>query len=57
MHHRYVTCNYGLYFNLWDRLLGTNHPQYHQQFEAIKTRNNQLDSIAEQETGKSQLVQ
>ncbi len=27
-HHRAVTGNYGLYFNGWDRLCGTNHPDY-----------------------------
>lgn len=38
MHHRYVTCNYGLYFNIWDRLLGTNHPQYTETFDMVKNR-------------------
>lgn len=28
MHHRHVNCNYGLYFNIWDRLMKTNHPRY-----------------------------
>lgn len=27
-HHRAVTANYGLYFNWWDRLCRTNHPEY-----------------------------
>jgi sterol desaturase/sphingolipid hydroxylase (fatty acid hydroxylase superfamily) len=35
MHHRYVHCNYGLYFNIWDRLMGTNHPRYQEEFERI----------------------
>jgi len=35
MHHRYVNCNYGLYFNIWDRLMGTNHPHYHTEFNRI----------------------
>jgi lathosterol oxidase len=35
MHHRYVNCNYGLYFNIWDRLMGTNHAAYHDKFEEI----------------------
>ena len=34
MHHKYFECNYGLYFNWWDRLMKTNHPQYHAQFES-----------------------
>jgi sterol desaturase/sphingolipid hydroxylase (fatty acid hydroxylase superfamily) len=35
MHHRLVKCNYGLYFNIWDRLMGTNHPDYEKNFEEV----------------------
>jgi sterol desaturase/sphingolipid hydroxylase (fatty acid hydroxylase superfamily) len=35
MHHRRVHCNYGLYFNLWDRLMGTNHRQYEDEYRRI----------------------
>lgn len=35
MHHKYINCNYGLYFNIWDRLMGTNHPDYFQTFEKL----------------------
>lgn len=28
MHHRHVTGNYSLYFNFWDRVMGTNHRDY-----------------------------
>jgi Delta7-sterol 5-desaturase len=28
MHHHYSRCNYGLYFSMWDRLMGTLHKQY-----------------------------
>lgn len=38
MHHRRVHCNYGLYFNWWDRALGTNHEAYHETFEAVTSR-------------------
>jgi len=38
MHHRYVTSNYGLYFNVWDRIMGTNHERYDEEFEAIVKR-------------------
>jgi sterol desaturase/sphingolipid hydroxylase (fatty acid hydroxylase superfamily) len=38
MHHRHVHCNYGLYYNLWDRLMGTNHPRYEEEFERVKGR-------------------
>jgi len=38
MHHRHVGCNYGNWFNYWDRFMGTNHPTYHQTFDAVKAR-------------------
>jgi len=38
MHHTHDGCNYGNWFNLWDRLMGTNHPGYHEHFDAIKAR-------------------
>ncbi|MFO0876292.1 MAG: sterol desaturase family protein [Gemmataceae bacterium] len=31
-HHEKFQANYGLYFNVWDRLLGTNHPDYEARF-------------------------
>jgi len=38
MHHRHVNCNYGNWFNCWDTLLGTNHPAYHDTFDAVADR-------------------
>jgi len=38
MHHRLVKYNYGLYFNIWDRLMGTNHPDYEKHFEEVVDR-------------------
>lgn len=35
MHHKYVNCNYGLYFNWWDRIMKTNHRKYHETFEEV----------------------
>jgi Delta7-sterol 5-desaturase len=35
MHHRFVKCNYGLYFNIWDRLMKTNHPQYEEIYDQV----------------------
>jgi lathosterol oxidase len=35
MHHEKVGANYSLYFNIWDRLLGTNHPDYESRFEQV----------------------
>lgn len=43
MHHRYVTCNYGLYFNVWDRLMGTNHARYEEEFEQVISRRKTAD--------------
>lgn len=42
MHHRFLRCNYGLYYNLWDRLLGTNHRRYDDEFEQVKSRAREL---------------
>ncbi|MBE7412289.1 MAG: sterol desaturase family protein [Leptospiraceae bacterium] len=38
MHHKYFHYNYGLYFNFWDRVMGTNHPKYFESFDEIKSR-------------------
>jgi lathosterol oxidase len=41
MHHKYVRCNYGLYFNIWDRWMGTNHNKYEQVYEEVTSRRNE----------------
>jgi sterol desaturase/sphingolipid hydroxylase (fatty acid hydroxylase superfamily) len=33
LHHEKFRANFGLYFNVWDRLMGTNHPEYEGRFE------------------------
>jgi lathosterol oxidase len=38
MHHQYFRGNYGLYFNFWDRLMGTNHAQYEERFTEVTGR-------------------
>ena len=38
MHHSHVHGNYSLYFNFWDRLMGTNFPQYDAYYERVKER-------------------
>ncbi|MBP9885684.1 MAG: sterol desaturase family protein [Leptospiraceae bacterium] len=40
LHHSSVNCNYGLYFNFWDKIMGTNHLHYTETFENIKAREN-----------------
>jgi len=37
MHHQYFRGNYGLYFNIWDRMMGTNHPDYEKRFHTVTT--------------------
>ena len=34
LHHEQAGWNYGLYFSWWDRLMGTEHPLYHEKFAA-----------------------
>ena len=38
MHHEFIRGNYGLYFNYWDRLMGTNHERYEERFEQVTSR-------------------
>ncbi len=39
MHHRYFNSNFTIYFNFWDRIMGTLHPKYDEQFEEVTGRN------------------
>jgi Delta7-sterol 5-desaturase len=39
LHHSRSGANYSLYFNFWDRVMGTNHPQYDEIFEKVKQQN------------------
>ncbi|MEO1448245.1 MAG: sterol desaturase family protein [Bacteroidota bacterium] len=38
IHHRSHRHNFGLYFNFWDRMMGTNHPRYEELFEEVVDR-------------------
>ena len=38
MHHEKFRGNYGLYFNLWDRLMGTNHADYESRYREVTGR-------------------
>jgi lathosterol oxidase len=38
MHHQYFTGNYGLYFTLWDRAMGTLRKDYGKTFEEVASR-------------------
>lgn len=46
MHHHYGVGNYGLYFNLWDRLAGTNHGHYEEEFKQVTRRSRVQKSSA-----------
>jgi sterol desaturase/sphingolipid hydroxylase (fatty acid hydroxylase superfamily) len=37
-HHQFFKGNYGLYFTVWDRFMGTIRPDYEKQFEQVKSR-------------------
>lgn len=43
MHHQLAHHNYGLYFNFWDRIMGTNHPDYDRTFEEVVNRTEKPD--------------
>jgi lathosterol oxidase len=55
MHHRLVKCNYGLYFNIWDRLMGTNHPDYEKSFEQV-VENRTKGKVEKAERGNTIIV-
>mgnify|MGYP003577161386 CR=1 FL=1 len=38
MHHEKMRGNYGLYFNVWDRLMKTNHAEYEKRFREVTPR-------------------
>jgi Delta7-sterol 5-desaturase len=38
MHHEKMRGNYGIYFNIWDRLMGTNHQDYESRFREVTQR-------------------
>ena len=48
MHHSKVNCNYGLYFNIWDRLMRTNHRDYEATLQKMedKIKNQKIHAYA-----------
>ncbi len=38
VHHSKFTGNYGLYFRVWDRVMGTEHPDYVKEYDVIQQR-------------------
>jgi sterol desaturase/sphingolipid hydroxylase (fatty acid hydroxylase superfamily) len=60
MHHESMRGNYGIYFNIWDRLMGTNHADYEKRFREVTSRPrvqeaeaNSANSFAESLTSKA----
>jgi len=43
MHHSKFNCNYGLYFNIWDRIMGTLHHEYMNKFDEVKANSKNRD--------------
>ena len=39
LHHERSHGNYGFYFTFWDKVMGTEDPDYHKRFDAVTTRN------------------
>lgn len=48
LHHEKFRANFGLYFNVWDRLMGTNHPDYEHRFALATTAPSSTSSQAEE---------
>lgn len=44
MHHSHFDYNYGLYFNLWDKWMGTNHDKYLETFDKVTAKKKLKDS-------------
>lgn len=38
MHHSKVNCNYGIYFNIWDKIMKTNHKDYQKTYMKVKDK-------------------
>ena len=51
MHNRSVKCNYGLYLNIWDRLMKGNHPCYEEAFDDVAEKRETGKLLTESERG------
>jgi len=45
LHHETGRYNYGLYFRWWDKLMGTEHPDYRRKFESIAAPRAALEAV------------
>jgi Delta7-sterol 5-desaturase len=55
MHHHYSKGNYGLYFNIWDRMMKTNHARYEEEFIKV-TQRASLIKKSQLDTASSDIV-
>ena len=55
LHHEKFRGNFGLYFNVWDRLMGTNHPDYVRRFEQATAGG--MAAVAEEPIAAPQLAE
>jgi Delta7-sterol 5-desaturase len=46
MHHAKFDGNYSLYFNFWDRIMGTNFPDYAEHYEEVVSRRQQVSATS-----------
>jgi lathosterol oxidase len=57
LHHSRFKGNYGLYFRFWDRLMGTEHPLYVQEYDRVQARRfGKKEPIDPSHTSKTTLV-
>ena len=56
MHHEHFRGNYGLYFNVWDRLMGTNHERYEERFREVTSRRPPCAATGRREPAKELLT-
>lgn len=56
MHHKLVACNYGLYYNFWDRIMKTNHVNYESEFELVKARSGKINTAGSSESEVSEVL-
>lgn len=38
IHHKFHQANYSIYYNFWDKLCGTNHPEYEAHYREVKAK-------------------
>lgn len=50
LHHQYFNYNYGLYFSWWDKWMKTEHSQYHEIFDEVKSRPKAADIKSQSKT-------